>query len=163
MICLLTGLRADSAGALRPHNVKFVDGHLVVDVLRCKTADEPRTKTVPAPSREHHSRHRAFEVIRRGSRLFNAHMFGKHASTAITEAMQTYLRPGEVAPNTYVSSHSWRKAGASVLWVKRAGQLMLIAYGGWATGDRSLRTIARYVDTQYVPTTATAQLMDAYN
>eukprot|EP01046_Picozoa_sp_COSAG06_P028828 COSAG06_NODE_2628_length_6556_cov_4.840948_1_plen_342_part_00 len=63
LIMLMTGLRADSAGALRPENVRFVDGSLVVDVLRCKTDDEPRTKVIRAPQRRDHFRHRAFAII----------------------------------------------------------------------------------------------------
>jgi hypothetical protein len=51
---LLTGMRADSVRALQPTNVRFVDGAMIVDVLRCKTDDEARTKVVRAPRRIDH-------------------------------------------------------------------------------------------------------------
>lgn len=161
LVCLLTGIRADSAGMLRPQNIRFMNGCLVVDVLRCKTASEPRTKVVPAPATEQHPRHRAFQVIRAGSQRFDADLFGTNPSVSITKAMQTFVS-GDLAPGTFVSSHSWRKAGASILHIMNVSMLRIIAYGGWSANARSLQSIIRYVDHQYIPTLLVQQLMDGY-
>ena len=163
LIMLMTGLRADSAGALRPENVRFVDGSLVVDVLRCKTDDEPRTKVIRAPQRRDHFRHRAFAIVNMGAPNITADMFGSNPSNAITEAMQKYVRPGELAPGTFVSSHSWRKTGASILWRDNAGMVTVLAYGGWAPGDRTYRSVMRYIDKQYANTPHTCELLDSYH
>ena len=163
LIMLLTGMRADSVSALQPTNVRFVDGAMIVDVLRCKTDDEARTKVVRAPRRVDHFRHRAFAIIQSGAQSLSAGMFGSHPSEAITDAMQRYVVPGELVEGSYVSSHSWRKTGASILWRDNAGMVAVLAYGGWAPSDRTYRTVMRYVDKQYANTPHMTELMDAYH
>jgi len=90
-------------------------------------------------------------------------MFGSHPSEAITDAMQRYVVPGELVEGSYVSSHSWRKTGASILWWDNAGMVAVLAYGGWAPSDRTYRTVMRYVDKQYANTPHMTELMDAYH
>ena len=69
------------------------------------------------------------------------------------EIVRTYL-------DRHTISHSWRKAGASVLCVTNRPLTEIIAYGGWKPGPHVHQTISRYVDTQYVVTTGTRQLFE---
>lgn len=161
LVSLLTGLRADSLSDLDTNSVKFTkEGHMLVTVERCKNTDAavvPYNKTVfGAPAG--HPRAKAFNIIAEGAQWFTP---SKHScSDAISTWMDKTLLKDVLAPGTFVSSHSWRKAGASVLCVTNRPLTEIIAYGGWKPGPHVHQTISRYVDTQYVVTTGTRQLFE---
>ena len=158
---LLLGFRGDTIGGIaQPSDVTVeADGSIVFVVRRVKRQNVgtqgvlvPFTRRIPPPSRP--VRRRVHEIIRsalrvrtpEGELLLGPALLGtkpSKASDKITTAMRELLPLDEipdVVQGTFISSHSWRKTGASAL----AGYLSLFAVNRWGMW-KSTASCERYV------------------
>ena len=168
-IMLLFLFRADTMGGIisADSDIRFLgDGSLSFMVRRLKRGTahlQPFTRTIPAPGAHNHIRKRVFAVIKRALALrdpeaptqpmirrgFLGNTPSK-ASDELTKAMDKLLVSGMaeafmMGEGSHISSHSWRKAGASALAAAGATWQAIKLWGMWA----STLSAERYIDNKY--------------
>jgi len=177
-IMLLFLFRADTIGGIQSADtdIRFLrDGSLTFMVRRLKRGTahlQPFARMIPAPKNEF--RRRVFAVIKKAVALrdpndsskamIRAGFLGRSpgmASDEITKKMDGLLVTGlaesfMMGDGSHISSHSWRKAGASALAAIGASWQAIKLWGMWA----STTSAERYVDNRYTVGPAARLLFD---
>jgi hypothetical protein len=162
---LLFGFRADTIGGkagaddLRVLPTKAIH-HMVRRIKRKNGAGEgllkPFVRQIPPPRNPTSVRGRVTTIIETAARLIDAE--GKplmlslidkpsEAADKVSKAMRVILPPEEtpdIADGTFISSHSWRKTGASALAIF-CSLFKVKSWGMWA----STSSCEKYVDETY--------------
>ena len=169
-IMLLFGFRSDTISGLdpqrRPSDLCFsADGSLNAVVNRVKRGRAhiaPFTLSVPPASPRGHVRSRVFAVIEAGIKHLGPQLWGTapaRVSDAISGAMNRLMADdiqSTLPTGTFVSSHSFRKAGASILYCMRVSTFAIRVWGGW----RTITSPALYCDPAYSLSPQIQQLFD---
>ena len=169
LLQLLFLFRADTiAGVVDAANqITISAGRLTFEVRRLKRGGaniSPFTRSIPIPTNSSHPRARAATIIAtalklktaQGQPLLGPALWGStpsKVSDKISIAMETHLikpcatgctQPSGIPPESFISSHSWRKAGASAI-ATFADFLKLRRWGMW----KSITAPILYIDDRY--------------
>ena len=149
-IMLLFWFRADTIAGYQPGDIVFNEfgamSFLVRRVKRGTAHVQPFRKTIPPPSNP--LLREIFAVIRYATTLkdaddsfvLSAELWGtepKRVSDLITDAMNRLLDSNDlfIAPGSFVSSHSWRKTGASAFAALNGDWHVIKRWGHWLSSS----------------------------
>ena len=153
LIMLLFWLRADSVGAFKAGDLAWDNrGYTTILIRKVKTGQailKPFTKSIPPPNPVTNNRtmKRVMAFLRmaaackttEGEWVLDAatwNIRSDNAASMINRWMTLYM-PNEltgVAPASFLSSHSYRRTGASQAWCScRAHWCQIMRWGGWLT------------------------------
>ena len=150
---LLLGLRSSSMSSIKPEqtrvsidrdgvqSVTFVINH----VKRGDAEQRPFQRIVYGDKSPDHPRSILVATIAAFHDKWTTEFWGPDAATTVTESMRTGLDQSCLPPHAWVGSHSWRKAGASILASMNVSLLTVKAWGMWA----STSSAECYVDPHY--------------
>jgi hypothetical protein len=161
IIMLWFWLRADSIGAFVGGDLTWTDsGYTVLQIRKVKTGQarvKPFTKIIPCPGTETAIVTRVTSILKSavelrtddGRHVLDASTWGitsKSASPKINAWMKIYM-PNNltgVGLNSFLSSHSYRRTGASHAWCScRAHFCRIMSWGGWASISSAERYCVR--------------------
>jgi hypothetical protein len=162
LVQLLFWFRADTIAGYQPGDIRFnAAGDMSFLVRRLKRGSahiQPFSKGIPAPTTEILAV--IFAVIRHaisietatGTYCFGPWLWGDqpgNVSDKITCAMDELLDYDDlfIPEGSFVSSHSWRKTGASAFAACRGDWLLLMRWGMW----KAIASAQAYVNLEYQP------------
>ena len=180
LLMLLFGFRGDTIGGVDDTGTNcklFTDLHIYFEVNRVKCRNEtekglvqPIGCNIPSP-RPSSLREEVHNIIALGLSvpasdtdarpLFGPALFGDtpaRVSKIISDRMQSDFPAGTpgIPSGSHISSHSWRKAGASALAALRVPDQVIKQWGMW----RCRTSIDSYVDDEYRATNFLRQIFD---
>ena len=171
LVQLLFWFRADTIAGYRPGDIRFnQSGAMDFTVRRLKRGTahaQPFSKSVPAPQNPILAA--VFAVIRHavtltddeGSFVFSNELWGdkpKQVSDQITKAMDSLLRYDQlfISQGSFVSSHSWRRTGASGFAAAKGDWHVLTRWGMWKVHASA----EAYVNSEFQPDSIFVQLYE---
>ena len=180
-IMLLFWFRADTLGGVRkgdparpddPGDIYFSShGYLCFTVRRVKRGSahiQAFVKSISPPPPANTLRtmiwaklRLALDVKKNGTRLIGPQLWGddpKRAADVISQKMKEILHRGDcgIPLGTFISSHSWRKAGASAAACLRIDWHTIMCWGMWKTHISA----EKYIDPTYLFDRVLASIFD---
>ena len=164
LVQLLFWFRADTIAGYQQGDIRFNttgDMNFLVRRLKRGTAHvQPFSKSIPAPAPTNDLLIAVFGVIRHaiglstgdGTPCFGPWLWGDQpgqVSDKISRAMDELLDYDElfIPEGSFVSSHSWRKTGASAFAACRGDWQLLMRWGMW----KAIASAQSYVNLDYQP------------
>eukprot|EP01050_Picozoa_sp_SAG11_P030308 SAG11_NODE_8911_length_963_cov_3.038194_1_plen_277_part_01 len=146
LVMLMYWFRADTIAGYRPGDITFNDvgamNFVVRRLKRGKAHVQPFSKCIPCPTTGRSKR--IFLVIQHaiglragdGEFWFSDYIWGNAPTTVsdrITQAMAAYLDAKQLfmPEGSFISSHSWRKTGASAYAASQGDWHLLMRWGMW--------------------------------
>ena len=162
LVMLIFWFQADTIAGYQPGDISFNDlGAMNFVVQRLKRGQahvQPFSKSIPAPTTGRLQQ--IFAVIRysvslktaTGDYIFSSSLWGadpKAVSDKISSAMSEILDYGQlfIPDGSFISSHSWRRTGASAFAACRGDWHLLMRWGMW----RAIASAQAYVNLDFLP------------